>query len=46
MRPPYGDIGLIEVAALAIGNVAAADHEIRGGGHGDSSRFRFCCGII
>ena len=33
-----GDIGFIEVAALAIGNVAAADHEIRGTGHGDSSR--------
>ena len=29
-----GDIGLVEVAALAIGNVAAADHEVRGRGHG------------
>ena len=32
-----GDIGFIQVAALAIGNVAATDHEIRGTGHGVSS---------
>src|SRR5258707_744684 len=41
-----GDISLIEIAALAVGNVAAADHEIRGRGHADSSRFWFCCSII
>ncbi len=32
------DIGFIEIAALAIGNVAAADHEVWGRGHGTSSR--------
>src|SRR5204862_4697454 len=33
-----GDVGLVEVAALAVGNVAAADHDVRGRGQGDSSR--------
>ncbi|MBA7693607.1 hypothetical protein ES703_102194 [subsurface metagenome] len=31
------NVGLVEIAALAVGNVAAADHEVRGIGHGASS---------
>ncbi len=32
------DIRLVEIAALAVGNAAAADHEVRSIGHGASSR--------
>jgi hypothetical protein len=32
------DIGFIELAAVAIGDGAAADHEVWGRGHGVSSR--------
>ena len=32
------DIGFVQFAAIAIGNGSAADHEVRGGAHGGSSR--------
>ena len=32
------DVGFVQFAAIAIGNSSAADHEVRGGGHGGSSR--------
>src|SRR4029077_19005560 len=41
-----GDIGFEQFAALAIGNVAAADHEVGVRGHGFPSRVWFCCRII
>ena len=37
-------VGLEQVAALAIGNIAAADHEVWTVGHGVSSRMlKYCC---
>ena len=43
MRPPGdGDVGLEEVAALAIGNVAAADHEVGVEVMAIHPRFKLC----
>ena len=36
------NVRLEQIAALAVGNVAAADHEVRGIGHGASSLVELC----